>query len=80
MNWFYLGLTLLLLVFAVRYRRRLPQRSAKPPVHVTDDIVAQIEQRGIVYGEEDDRLDMEHIRKEEREFWKEAEWDEPESW
>jgi hypothetical protein len=74
--WF-LGILMALLALAAGflYRRRLRRFGEEEGVHLSDDMIRQIEERGRV--EMDEPLDWDEIRQEEEQFWEET-WDEPE--
>lgn len=57
-------------------RRARPARRRGEP-RVTDDVVRSIERGETVPGEEEP-LDLDDIREEEKRFW--DDWDEPEEW
>jgi hypothetical protein len=67
------------MVAAVRVRRRLRAHLDRRPV-LDDDDVRDIIAHGIYVSLEDEPLDLERVREEERRFWEEAEWDEAEEW
>ncbi len=46
---------------------------------VDDDAIAEILERGELYVEDDEPLDLAEIDEEEERFWSET-WDEPEEW
>jgi hypothetical protein len=57
------------------YRTRLGRMGTrKRPL--TDDMIRRIEQEGSLLVEDEDALDMQHIREEEERFLEET-WDEP---
>ena len=84
MWWFLLALAALAAVAGVLRRRRV-RRAARAAAaagvpRVTDELVRRIEREGRVAvpdGDDDERLDLEEIRREEERFWAER-WDEPE--
>jgi hypothetical protein len=65
----------LALVASVRIRRRLRAHLDRRPA-LDDDDVNDIIAHGIYVSQEDEPLDLERVREEERRFWEEAEWDE----
>ena len=73
--WFGLGLLAAVAWYSVRSRLRSSLRSQ--PVEVDDEAIAQILEEGVLASDEDDPLDLEHIRKEEENFWEKT-WDEAE--
>lgn len=73
--WVGLGLLAAVAWYSVRSRLRRSLRSQ--PVEVDDEAIAQIVEKGVLASNEDDPLDLEHIRKEEENFWEET-WDEAE--
>ena len=75
LGWFGLGLLAAVAWYSVRSRLRRSLRSE--PVEVDDKAIARILEEGVLAGNEDDPLDLEHIRKEEENFWEKT-WDEAE--
>ena len=73
--WVGLGLLAAAAWYSVRSRLRRSLRCQ--PVEVDDEAIAQILEEGVVASNEDDPLDLEHIRKEEENFWEKT-WDEAE--
>ncbi len=73
--WFGLGLLAAVAWYSVRSRLRRSLRSQT--VDVDDAAIAQILEEGVLVTDEDDPLDLEHIRQEEENFWQQT-WDEPE--
>ena len=73
--WLGLGLLAAVAWYSVRSRLRRSLRSQ--PVEVDDEAIAQILEEGVLASHEDDPLDLEHIRKEEENFWDKT-WDEAE--
>ncbi len=73
--WFGLGLLAAVAWYSVRSRLRASMRSQT--VEVDDEAIAQILEEGVLATDEDDPLDLEHIRQEEENFWKKT-WDEAE--
>lgn len=73
---FGIGLAALTLAAGVTLlaRRREAFRPREP--RVDDDLIEQIIERGEVYVDEDEPLDLEEIDDEEERFWSES-WDEP---
>lgn len=69
------GLSVLVVVTGILYRRRLGALKSRDGSVLTDDMVRRIEEHGRVEAEEP--LDWEEIRAEEERFWEES-WDEPE--
>ncbi|MBW3534658.1 MAG: hypothetical protein KY453_05485 [Gemmatimonadetes bacterium] len=68
------GLAVLVVVAAVRLRRRLgPPADAAP--RLDDDAIRRIEAEGRFLSQEDEPLDLNEIAEEERRFWDEEEWD-----
>jgi hypothetical protein len=56
------------------YRSRLGRATGRRPL--TDDMIRRIEDSGTIDVEDDEPLDMQHIREEEERFLEET-WDEP---
>ena len=75
LGWFGLGLLAAVAWYLVRSRLRRSLRSE--PVEVDDKAIARILEEGVLSSNEDDPLDLEHIRKEEEKFWEKT-WDEAE--
>lgn len=73
--WAGLGILAAVAWYSVRARLRRSLRSQ--PVEVDDEAIAQILEDGVLATDEDDPLDLEHIRREEESFWEKT-WDEPE--
>ena len=73
--WVGLGLLAAVAWYSVRSRLRRSLRCQ--PVEVDDKAIAQILEEGVLASNEDDPLDLEHIRKEEENFWEKT-WDEAE--
>jgi hypothetical protein len=77
--WFVLGAGFALLVVAAGVTVHARRRDAWRAVPLVDDaLVEQIIERGSVYVEDDEPLDLEQIDDEEERFWSES-WDEPTS-
>ncbi len=70
-----LGILAAVAWFSVRSRLRRSLRSQS--VEVDDTAIAQILVNGVFATDEDDPLDLEHIRQEEENFWEKT-WDEAE--
>jgi hypothetical protein len=47
---------------------------------VDDDVLRRIIEEGVVRTDEDEPLDLDEIREEERRFWEGEEWDEADEW
>jgi hypothetical protein len=75
----WMGAASLAVVAAVRIMRRLRMHGDRHPV-LDDDAVRRILEVGVFVSDEDEPLDLEQVREEERRFWEEAEWDEAEEW
>jgi hypothetical protein len=73
------GAAALALAAAVRFRRRLRSHVDRSP-KLDDDDVRDIIAFGHFVSNEDEPLDLDQVREEERRFWEEAEWDEAEEW
>ncbi len=73
--WVGLGILAAVAWFSVRSRLRRSLRSRS--VEVDDEAIARILEDGVLATDEDDPLDLEHIRQEEENFWEKT-WDEPE--
>jgi hypothetical protein len=73
------GAAVLALVAAVRIRRRVRVHVDRRPT-LDDDDVNDIIAHGIYVSPEDEPLDLDRAREEERRFREEAEWDEAEEW
>lgn len=73
--WVGLGILAAVAWYSVRSRLRRSLRSQS--VEVNDEAIVQILEDGVLATDEDDPLDLEHIRQEEENFW-ERTWDEPE--
>lgn len=67
--------TLTLAAGATLLARRREAFGSKEPL-VDDDLIEQIIERGEIYVDEDEPLDLEEIDDEEERFWSES-WDEP---
>jgi hypothetical protein len=81
MSWVWILLAVLLVVAALRYRRRLEARRARGPA-IDDDAIRRILEEGRIDASEADDgepLDLDEIAREEEEFWEES-WDEPEEY
>ncbi|RMH14741.1 MAG: hypothetical protein D6701_10970 [Gemmatimonadetes bacterium] len=74
--WAVLGL--LLVWVWVAHRRRLEALRRPPDVTLDDADIQRIVEEGILETPEDEPLDLDRIRDEEAEFWREEGWDEPE--
>jgi hypothetical protein len=74
---FSFGLVTALLALAggLIYRTRLGRMGGRKTV-LTDDMIRRIEEHGALDVEDDEPLDMQHIREEEERFLEET-WDEP---
>ncbi len=66
---------MLALAAGLIYRSRLGRVTGRPPL--TDDMIRRIEESGYIDVEDDEPLDMQHIRDEEERFLEETTWDEP---
>ncbi len=73
--WIGLGILAAVAWYSVRSRLRRNLRSQA--VEVDDEVIAQILEEGVLATDEDDPLDLEHIRQEEEKFWEKT-WDEAE--
>lgn len=73
--WAGLGILAAVSWYSVRARLRRSLRSKR--VEVNDEAIAQILEDGVFAADEDDPLDVDHIRQEEERFW-ERTWDEAE--
>ncbi|GMR13464.1 MAG: hypothetical protein BMS9Abin29_1674 [Gemmatimonadota bacterium] len=73
--WAGLGVLAAVAWYSVRARLRRSLRTRA--VEVDDEAIAQILEDGVLATDEDDPLDLEHIREEEENFWKKP-WDEAE--
>ena len=73
--WVGLGILAAVAWYSVRSRLRRSLRSQS--VEVDDEAIAQILEDGVLATDEDDPLDLEHIRQEEENFWEKT-WDEAE--
>jgi hypothetical protein len=73
--WAGLGILAAAASFSARARLRRSLRSRT--VEVDDEAIAQILEDGVLATDEDDPLDLEHIRREEEDFWEKT-WDEAE--
>ena len=75
--WFVFGAGFALLAVAAGVTLHVRRRHAYRRVPVVDDaLVEQIIERGEVYIDDDDPLDLDAIDDEEERFWSET-WDEP---
>lgn len=75
--WFVFGAGFALLAVAAGVTLHVRRRDVYGRVPVVDDaLIEQIIERGEVYVEEDEPLDLEAIDDEEERFWSES-WDEP---
>ncbi|MDH3270443.1 MAG: hypothetical protein OEN56_03880 [Gemmatimonadota bacterium] len=72
---FGIGFAALMVAAGVTLRARRRDAFGGAPV-VDDDLIEQIIQRGEVFIEEDEPLDLDEIEQEEERFWSER-WDEP---
>ena len=73
--WFFLGA---LLGYAfVSMRRKLKRSIEVPPPQIDEDDIRRIEEEGVLLTDDPAPLDLEEIRREEDEFWRET-WDEAE--
>lgn len=73
---FGLGFCALVVAAGVSLHARRKDAYASEALVVDDDVIAQILERGAVYVDEDEPLDLGEIDDEERRFWSES-WDEP---
>ncbi|HZD03513.1 MAG TPA: hypothetical protein VE173_01305 [Longimicrobiales bacterium] len=77
---FWLACAALLVAAALRLRSRLRRaREGRDPM-VDDDVLRRIIEEGVVRTDEDEPLDLDEIREEERRFWEGEEWDEADEW
>jgi hypothetical protein len=75
--WFVFGAGFALLAVAAGVTLHARRRGVYSRVPVVDDaVVSQIIERGHVFVEDDEPLDLEAIDDEEERFWSES-WDEP---
>jgi len=73
--WFFLGA---LLGYAfISMRRKLKRSIEVPPPQIDEDDIRRIEEEGVLLTDDPAPLDLEEIRREEDEFWRET-WDEAE--
>ncbi len=73
--WFFLGA---LLGYAwISMRRKLRRSIEVPPPRIDEDDIRRIEEEGVLLTDDPAPLDLEEIRREEDEFWRET-WDEAE--
>ena len=73
--WFFLGA---LLGYAfISMRRKLKRSIEVPPPQIDEDDIRQIEEEGVLLTDDPAPLDLEEIKREEDEFWRET-WDEAE--
>lgn len=63
----------------VKLRSRLRAHVERGTV-LDDEDVKRIVETGTYSSDEDEPLDLERAREEEKRFWDEAEWDEAEEW
>ncbi len=70
------GLLALVLAAAVTLRARRRRAFRRRGPRVDDAVIVQIIERGEVWVDEDEPLDLEEIDEEEERFWSES-WDEP---
>lgn len=73
---FGLGFGVLIAAAGVSMHARRRDAFARDVPVVDDDVIEQILERGAVYVDEDEPLDLEEIDDEEERFWSES-WDEP---
>lgn len=73
---FWGGLALLTVAAGVTMHAKRRDAFGAPVPFVDDEILEQILERGEVFVEEDDPLDLDEIDDEEERFWSES-WDEP---
>ena len=73
--WAGLGILAAVAWYSVRFRLRRSLRTQR--VEGDEEAIAKILEDGVLATDEDDPLDLEHIRREEESFWEES-WDEPE--
>ena len=74
--WLLLGALLFVAWWGLRVRFRNAMRPRSPVVD--DDAMRRIVEEGRLTTDEDDPLDMDEIRRRERDFWAEERWDEAE--
>jgi len=73
--WFFLGA---LLGYAfISMRRKLKRSIEVPPPQIDEDDIRRIEEEGVLLTDDPAPLDLDEIRREEDEFWRET-WDEAE--
>ncbi len=73
--WFFLGA---LLGYAfISMRRKLKRSIEVPPPQIDEDDIRRIEEEGVLLTDDPAPLDLEEIKREEDEFWRET-WDEAE--
>ena len=73
--WFFLGA---LLGYAfISMRRKLKRSIEVPPPQIDEDDIRRIEEEGVLLTDDPATLDLEEIKREEDEFWRET-WDEAE--
>ncbi len=75
-SYFFLLVAVLAIAAGWAVRRRL---GARTRTGVTDDMMRQIETRGVVDAEDVDPLDLSRAQAEEDAFWTQT-WDEPEEY
>jgi len=56
-------------------RSRLRSRLSRPAIELDDEAIGRILEEGVLTTDEDEPLDLKHIRQEEETFWEET-WDE----
>ncbi|MCH7933820.1 MAG: hypothetical protein IIC36_07460 [Gemmatimonadetes bacterium] len=73
--WFFLGA---LVGYAfISMRRKLKRSIEVPPPQIDEDDIRRIEEEGVLLTDDPAPLDLEEIKREEDEFWRET-WDEAE--
>ena len=69
------GIGALATVACYSVRSRLRRRLRSPAVELDDEAIVRILEVGVFTTDEDEPLDLRHIRQEEETFWEET-WDE----
>lgn len=77
---FWLACGVLLAAAALRLRSRIRRGTRQQQPTVDDEVMRRILEEGVVRTDEDEPLDLDEIREEERRFWEEEEWDEADEW
>ncbi len=73
--WFFLGA---LVAYAwISMRLKLKRARGAPVPQIDQDDIRRIEEEGALFADAPEPLDLEEIRREEDDFWRET-WDEPE--